>query len=378
MSEENQNQEQSSKPKFSAKDLGKKAGALAIAPVKLVLKLMSKTLKLVIWNPITIGALMFLIGARVHETGRLAGHFGKDYKGATVRLSSGSCMLKGKPRQLALVQDQVKITYIDAEKIQAVILKTREVVDCKTSEAVIDTLALQDLLGKENQAIPELMAQNEVVERVPEYKSLEKKTLIMSGSCVDLNEKVLPAFTDEKVDVTSVIGDKENPEVFTLTGILKRPDVAPQPVRCLSTAIKYSEYNTVAAKQIEGMDLNIAETQAKSYVGEVLIITGTCFPDERTKINKTKKYAFYKLANSKVQVLEHDMTKEGKINRLVGIALDDQFRGDALYCDKVKFPFTFKEFDEDTIKLEKGTTAEQIAPVNEAAPVVTPEPVVNQ
>ena len=65
------------------------------------------------------------------------------------------------------------------------------------------------------------------------------------------------------------------------------------------------------------------------------------------------------------------MTKEGKINRLVGIALDAEFRGDALYCDRVKFPFTFKEYDEDSMKLENRSAAEQVegsvpAPANTA------------
>jgi hypothetical protein len=168
------------------------------------------------------------------------------------------------------------------------------------------------------------------------------------------------------------VGDKDSEDQFTLTGIMNRTDKAPQTIRCASSNIKYSEYQ-VAKKGAEGMDLNIAESQTKSYVGEILVVTGTCFPDERTKINKTKKYAFYKLANAKIQILEHDLTKDGKINRLVGIALDEQFRGDAIYCDRVKFPFTFKEYDEDSMKLEKGAAAEVAAP-DAAAPAEAPAP----
>lgn len=377
MSEENENKEQKRKLKDSLKGLGRKSAEGAKASVRIVLRLVSKTIKLLIWNPITIGAVMLIIGARIHETGKLAGYFGKDYKGATVRVSSATCLINGKVAPMGVAQDQVIVTYVDAEKIEGVIRKTRDKISCKTSETVISTLALSDLLGREDDLVPDYKLPVAVVAHIPAYKMLEKKTLLMSGSCLDLDGKSIPAFTDEKVDVTSVVGIKgedgqESDTEFTLTGIMNRTDKAPQTLRCLSSSIKYSEYQ-VAKKGVDGMDLNLAQTQAKSYVGEILVITGTCFPDERTKINKTKKYAFYKLANSKIQILEHDMTKEGKINRLVGIALDEQFRGDAIYCDRVKFPFTFKEYDEDSMKLEKGSAAEQIAPDVAPAPANVPE-----
>lgn len=279
MSDENQNPEPKKSLKSSAKDFSKKAGSMAMAPIRGALTLLSKTIKMLIWNPITIGALMFLIGARVHETGLLAGKIpGKDLRGATVRLS-GSCKVNGKVRNPALALDQVIITYNDAERIEGVVRKTREVVDCERPLVAIHTLEIQDLLGKDNQVIPDLALPVAVEQKTPEYKSLEKKTLIMSGSCVDMEGKTLQPFTDEKVDVTSVIGDKDNAEVFTLTGILKINDKIPQTIRCLSTAIKYSEYNTVAAKSVEGMDMNrdLGQGQQKSYVGEMLVITGTCF-----------------------------------------------------------------------------------------------------
>jgi hypothetical protein len=374
MSEENENQEQKRKLRDSLRGLGQRSAAGARATVRGTLRLISRILKLLIWNPITIGIVCLIIGARIHETGRLAGYFGKDYKGSTVRMSSASCTINGKASPMGVAQDQVIVTYADAEKIEGVIRKTRDKISCKTSETVISTLSLSDLLGREDDVVPDYKLPVAVIARAPEYKTLEKKTLLMSGSCVDLEGKSLPAFTDEKVDVTSVVGERdadgqESMDQFTLTGIMNRVDKAPQTIRCASNNIKYSEYQ-VAKKGGEGMDLNLEQTQAKSYVGEILVITGTCFPDERTKINKTKRYAFYKLANAKIQVLEHDMTKDGKINRLVGIALDAEFRGDALYCDRVKFPFTFKEYDEDSMKLEKGATAEQIG-APESAPANT-------
>ena len=333
------------------------------------LQLLAKIITMLIWNPLTIGALAFLIGARVHETGQLAGHMKKDLKGATVRIS-GDCMVKGKLRNPALTEDQVKVTYIDGEKMKAVVRKTRETVECKLADIAIDTLPLLAYLGEDIQKVPDLNMPVAEEKTIPEYKKLEKKTLIMSGSCADLDGKAQAPFVDEKIDVTLTEGSKESEDLFVLTGIIKSSQKA---VRCLSSAIKYSEYNTVAAKSLEGMETNrLGNSQTKSYVGETLVITGTCFPDERTKINKQKKYAFYKLANSKIQILEHDIAKDGTINRLVGTALDEEFRGDALYCDKQKFPFIYKEYDEDSMKLEQGARAEQVESTpTEVVPAVT-------
>lgn len=313
---------------------------------------------------------MFFIGARMHETGQVQDYLGvkKDIRGATVRLS-GKCSVGGKPRLPALAEDQVKITYVDGEKLQAVVRQTREIVECQLAEVAIDKLPLLAYMGKDMKEIPELTVPVEIVKTIPEYKKLEKKTLIMSGSCTDIQGKVLPAFTDEKVDVTAVDAVKDNEELFQLSGIKKSDQVA---IVCLSSAIKYSEY-IVSAKSVDGMDSNtLGNSQVKSYVGETLVITGTCFPDERTKVNKQKKYLFYKLANSKIQVLEHDLAKDGSINRLVGTVLDSEFRGDAVYCDKQKFPFIYKEYDEDSMKLEKGAAAE-----SEDAPAV-PAPAIEE
>ena len=370
MSDDNKENEKKSL-RSVASDLSRKAGSAAIAPFRMVLKLVSKTIRLLLWNPITIGAVMFLIGARMHETGQLAGHFKKDLRGATVRLS-GNCSVGGKVRLPALAEDQVKITYINGEKLQAVVRQTREIVECKLSEIALDTLPLLAYMGKDMKEIPELTMPVQAPKSTPDYKKLEKKTLIMSGSCVDFQDKVLPAFTDEKVDVTAVEGIKDSEDQFVLSGIKKTDQIA---IKCLSSAIKYSEY--IVTSKTDGMETNnLGGSQNKSYVGETLVITGTCFPDERTKVNKQKKYLFYKLANSKIQILEHDLSKDGKINRLIGTVLDQEFRGDAVYCDKAKFPFIYKEYDEDSMKLEKGAAAEAEGEAT-PAPVPTPAPVEN-
>ncbi len=340
----------------------KKILNILTAPFRLILNILQKILRIVV--PVFFIIAAFVLGARMHETGYLAGSFKKDLKGATVRIS-GNCLVKGKPRMPSLAEDQVKITYIDGEKIQAVVRQTREMVECKLAEVAIDTLPLLDyVFGKKMEEIPALTAQVEAVASAPEYKKLEKKTLVMSGSCTDLQDKILPSFTDEKVDVTAVEGVEGNAERFVLMGIKKNDQ---QAIKCLSTAIKYSEYIVKA----DGVETNsLGNSQNKSYVGETLVITGTCFPDERTKVNKMKKYLFYKLANTKIQILEHDLAKDGSINRLVGTVLDDEFRGDAVYCDKQKFPFIYKEYDEESMKLEKGSKAESETPAEAQAPAI--------
>lgn len=335
------------------KEIPSKLKGGSLNAVQKFAQMLSKLLKTLIWNPITIGLLMLFIGARMHETGFLAGSFNKSLKGATVRIS-GKCIGPNKQLRVpTLAEDQVKITYIDEEKIQAVVRKTREVVECRLADVAIDSMPLLAYLGTDMTNIPELTMPVVVNKGIPAHKSLEKKTLLMSGICKDMSGNDLPSFTDEPVDVTSTSDIEGNDENFSLMGIKKVDKVA---IQCISSQIKYSEYQ--APKAIITSNSNLEQTQEKTYVGDILVITGTCFPDERTKANKTKKYLFYKLANSKVQILENDIDKNGKITRLIGTVLDQEFRGDAIYCDKVKFPFIYQEYNDESMNLDKGVASE--------------------
>lgn len=367
MSEEN-NQPKENKLKALASSLGKKIISAPITGLRLVLKLISKLLKMLIWNPVTIGAVMFVLGARMHETGYLAGVLGKDLRGASVTVS-GSCTINGKLRVPTLAEDQIKITYVDGEKIQGVVRKTRELVDCKLSDIAIDKIPLLAHFGKSPAAIPELVAMENKEAKTPDFKQLEKKTLVMTGSCVDLDGKTLPAFTDEKVDVTFVEAAKDSEDLFVLTGIKKADR---QYVKCLSNSIKYEVFVPVVAKVNADGSVIDDNSQRPSYLGEMLLITGNCYPDVRTRVNKVKGYLFYKLANTRVQVLEEEFGKDDKLTKIIATIMDGAHIGETAVCQKSKFPFIYKEYDPDNTKLETKIETES---GTEATPAQAPEAV---
>lgn len=348
--------------KDSFSDLGKRAGNSAASGFRRGLRLVSKTILFLVFNPVTVGVVMFVIGARMHEVGYLAGVMGKDLKGATVTLS-GSCKVQGIPRLPALAEDQVKITYVDGEKLQAVVRQTRELVECRLADVAIDKLPLLANIFKSPMPVPELTVA-EVKKVDPEWKKLAQKTLVMSGSCVDLDGKTLPAFTDERVDVTSVEAVEGSPETFTLSGIKKSDR---QALRCLSSSIKYEEYRPVAQNP-----LLPSTPSEQSFVNQIIKVTGSCVPDKRTQINKTKKFALYKLANTPVQVLQEEV-RNGKLVRLVGTIMDKTANvtvgtqvlsifGEQIVCEQATLPFIYSETDEDTNfqegKIETETNAE--------------------
>lgn len=112
---------------------------------------------------------------------------------------------------------------------------------------------------------------------------------------------------------------KKNEESFVLTGIKKSNK---QYVKCLSNAIKYEIFVPVAVKVAADGSTMDDNSQRQSYIGEMLLITGNCYPDVRTRVNKVKGYLFYKLANTRVQVLEEEFGKDDKLNRIIATIMD--------------------------------------------------------
>lgn len=335
---------------------------LLIKVLFLPLQAAAKIIKLILrpfLHPVTmilVGmALGFLVGARLHETGNLAGMFGKDFKGATVYLS-GLCNVSGstKPRLPAFAEDEVKVTSVDGEKLLGVVRLTRESIECKLADVAVDKLPLIANLAKSPAKVPDLQAPVEENKGRPQYKDLEKKTLIMSGSCLNIKNEVLPAFTDEKVDVTSVDASKDNEELFVITGIKKADR---EMVRCLSNAVKYEVFVDKAV--VAANDGISAPAGPTSAVGEVLLITGSCFPDQRTNLNQRSKIrALYKLANTRVEVLEEKRDKDGRITYLAGTVMDEPFRTEQVVCDRSKIPFVYKDYDPDGMKLDSKVMPE--------------------
>ena len=163
----------------------KKAGGLILKPLQLLAKILSKLLKLVLFNPIVVGLFMFALGARMHETGNLAGFMGKDHKGSTV-LVTGLCKnSKGKTRLPALGADYVTITSENGETLRGVLRKTREVLVCDKKDITYSAMPYELIadIFKTPPQFPDMPPMMEKEEAPPEYLKLSKKTLIISGTC---------------------------------------------------------------------------------------------------------------------------------------------------------------------------------------------------
>jgi hypothetical protein len=286
----------------------------------------------------------FVVGARLHEVGALDGFFGKDLKNATV-LVSGPCSFSESKKVAALAEDEVKITGLFDNKFIGVVRKTREVVECESSKVAVDKLPVLADFRKSPVQIPEIKHQ-EMDEKIdPEWKKLSQKTLIMSGKCKTESGGEMSPFTDEVVDVTNVEQNKESESAFLLMGIKKSDKIA---VTCDSRYIKYSQYmqKSEAKEVIEVKE----EKSVKSYLGETILVTGTCFPDTRLPKHKQKqKVVFYPLVNARVQVTEEELNQNtGKLKKFAGAALD---AGVMLVCDQSRAALTYKEFDPESMKL---------------------------
>jgi len=290
----------------------------------------------------------FVIGARMHELGALNGKFGKDLKGASVVIS-GPCMIDGIDQISALGEDQVKVSSIDDKELIGIIRKTREIVRCDLSKVSIDTLPLLADFGKTPVGIPEIQKTEKKAGLQPSYKSLENKILLVSGSCrsqVDLKE--LPPFTDEKIDVTSVEQSKESEEVFVISGIRRSDKLA---LSCSSKAIKYS--------LTDGRDAVVAQVQAPlTYLNKIITVSSKCVPDSRISTPRSadgRKVAFYRLANSPVQVLEETIV-DNRLVKLTGQIVDKKMKeafGQMIICDSSVYPMTYAEAkDEEDVKLD--------------------------
>jgi hypothetical protein len=329
-------------------------GKLLAVPKKILLAILGG-IKDILCHPLIVGSvalsLGFLVGARMHEVGFLAGMFGKSMKGATVFMS-GPCKIEGamgQSRVVALEEDEVKITSdSDPKKILGVIRKTRDLINCDTAEVSIDKLPLIANLRKSPVSAPELNTELKEPPKEPEWKKLAQKTLIMSGICVSAEGKTLPPFIDEKVEVTNVQIAKDKPEEFIITGIKTSDKIA---IACENIAVKYSVFEPASPTAVAAAKLAEKEEAPKihSFIGETILVTSTCFPDPRTpKHEQKRKVAFYPLINSKVQVTQEELDTNGKLKKIAGAALDF---GDMIVCDGAKVPFTYKEFDPDSMKL---------------------------
>lgn len=280
----------------------------------------------------------FLLGSRYFETGNSA-----NLKGATVTMS-GVCTLlaTGEERQPSLIEDEVKINSVSdgGKTILATIRKTREEILCDTSKVSFSSLPLLSKWGITPVAPPELTAAVATKRQDPFWKLLEKKTLVISGSCRGPDGKELPNFVDEKVEVTSTshAADSTESDMFTIIGI-KRSDS--QSIICNSKLISYRLFDPATEpKEVVLKDVPI------DYVGKIVTIDSLCVPDpkylkERKIDPKTKKPIgripkTFSLLNTPVQVLDYKMDDKKQIIYLEGKIVDrtePEAYGKKIICD---------------------------------------------
>jgi hypothetical protein len=312
-----------------------------------------KLLKITIYLSLILAA--FIVGARMHEVGFLAGHFQKTLKGATVNIT-GSCYSPTREKLLG-VNGQVVVINISSTEIMGLLRGTTDIIKCKTNEFTVETLPLFSDLFKNHsdlQKIPAMDA-SPVKEIANEYKALENKDLIISGTCVSIDNQALPTFTDEVVAVTEIALSKDDPKQFELAGIKKSDKSV---IKCIKGAIHYrlADAKDLAPKEAPP----VVKEEKISFVNSMQLVTGLCYPH-------TKKGSPFKditLKNSQVKILEEKLDESGKqLKFLVGSLFvtcpkenlnckEKKFDGVIVDCDKSKSSFVHEAYNEDEQKLE--------------------------
>lgn len=319
-------------------------------------QLVITTIKLVkIGFLMSLIAAAFIVGARMHEVGFLAGHFQKTLKGATVSIT-GSCYSPTREKLLG-VNGQVVVINVTTEKLMGLLRETKDVIECKTNEFTVETLPLFSDLFKNHsdlQKIPQ-MESSPVKEIANEYKSLENKDLIISGTCVSIDNQALPTFTDEVVAVTEIAISKEDPKQFELAGIKKSDKSV---IKCIKGAIHYrmADAKDLAPKEAPP----VVKEEKISFINSTQLVTGLCYPH----IKKGSPFRDITLSNTKVKILEEKLDDSGKqLKSLVGSLFatcpkenlnckEKKYEGVLVDCDKSKSPFVHETFNEDEQKLE--------------------------
>ena len=300
----------------------------------------------------------YLLGSRAFETGNAT-----RMSGATVFVT-GTCTLKAidQDRLPSLLNDEVTVTSMDesANTLTGIIVLTREEIVCNLGRATYTALPLLSKIGKLPSQAPALTAAQVVRKLDPEWKKLDKQTLLISGTCRDISGKeISPNLLREKIEITSVYQPAQAVESdeFNLTGIRVSDR---QSIICNSKVIKYEIYDPskdiVEEKPLEKVD----------YTGKIVQVDSKCKPDpkylkERPIDPKTKKPIgkipkFYNLLNTPVQVLKYTTNEKDEILYLEGKIVDrsepDAY-GNKIICDSKEEILRIKYVDSNTSLINK-------------------------
>lgn len=302
----------------------------------------------------------YLLGSRSFETGNAS-----RIKGANV-FFSGVCTLvsTGSDRLPALQNDQVQIVSFDLDKnsMTGIITLTREEILCDLNKTSYTALPLLSKWGELPVKPPALTAAQVVKKQDASWKRLDKQTLLISGTCRDINGKeISPNLLREKVDVTSVFQPAQviDDEDFNLTAIRV---LDKQSIICNSKSIKYEIYDPSNDVQ------EVAVDEAIDYTGRIVKVDSKCRPDpkylkERPIDPKTKKPMgkvpkFYNLLNTPTQILVYKENDKKQIIYLEGKIVDrsepDAY-GKKVICDAREEALVVKLVDANsTLVNQKG------------------------
>lgn len=289
------------------------------------------------------------IGARIFDTGWAAKVLGINLKGATVKVT-GPCRSGGELRKPGLAEDDVKITFIDDKKLVGMLRATRETIECDLENTAYDVIPpFKNLLTSPAQ-IPEVKP-FEFVQDDRELEDLKRISRIrVRGICQDSQGTKLPVFDGESINVLGAERSSEDKRYIRISGYSTK---SKQSVVCSTDSIKWFAVDGNGEEVKVGTAV-VQAPQKKDLVGEVILITSTCFPDKRLPTTKISKQVFYPVLNARMQVTQNSFDEDNKLSFVSGVLVDN---GAMVECDTNKYPISWKPFDPNGTKLQPINTS---------------------
>jgi hypothetical protein len=310
-----------------------------------IAKILKKILVVIVWNPIIGFVLAAVIFGRLYEFGYLR------LEGSTVMVT-GQCTTENGDLRSDLIQDQVLVSSLTEDSIEGVLRLTREYIRCEIDKVSIDSLG--SIFDLDNPLV-EIPTIKKHISKDTKKKRLEKmylkKTLIVSGTCLDINsKKELKPFSKKRIAITAIKQTRNTRELI-FYGV-REDNVA---VACKEEAITFQLEEDVDATSVNEVEVPVIK---KDYKGKVVLVSGYCFPNEKF-YNKLKSKgvkvkalnSFYNLVNTPIEV-EANKFKKGNPVYLSGTIMDKanpKAFGSKIEC-KDDFPFKVKEVDHDYLK----------------------------
>lgn len=277
-----------------------------------------------------------VLGARLFETGNLPQSF---LKGSSVYIT-GVCEVGGKPRLPAFSLDQMTVTSINSEHVNGIITKTREYAECSKSTSTIDSLPYLKSIFQTPASSPELTAAFRDEPKKDLGSEVIDKEFKVTGICTNGSSGSNETLAEAIVVFKSANQDNSGRILFSgiVVGGAKNKG---QQVVCDKLAITYSPYKEIVINE----QTRIPEGE-EDLRGKVVLVTSTCFPDERLEDkNKPKtEQVYYTFLDSPVKVISYKKDGSGKVILLTGISVEKKV---AVVCDKNKYDIEVRSFTAD-------------------------------